>query len=72
MNAAMAKESLDVEEKTRLTLSQQIAFRTACSEIGIHKADVMRALILKFIRDHYQDKALPAVGLHSTSASDTE
>lgn len=53
MNAAMANEPLDIEQKTRLTLSQHLAFKTACAEIGIKQADVQRALILNFLRDHH-------------------
>ena len=72
MNAAMANEPLDIEEKTRLTLSQHLAFKAACSDIGIKKADVMRALILNFVRDHHRNTSLQAIGLQATSIQATE
>ena len=72
MNSAMAHEALDIEEKTRLTLSQHLAFKQACNEIGIKKADVMRALILNFVRDHHRNTSLQSIGLQSTSSQATE
>jgi hypothetical protein len=72
MSANMAIEPLDIEQKTRLTLTQHLAFKQACSEIGIKQADVQRALILRFIRDHHHDKSLQTVGLQATSALGTE
>lgn len=72
MNADMANEPHDVEEKTRLTLSQHLAFKSACSDIGIKKADVLRALILNFLRDHHKNTSLRSIGLQSTSYADTE
>lgn len=72
MNAEMANEPLDIEEKTRLTLSQHLAFKQACSEVGIKKADVMRALILNFVRDHHRNTSLRSLGLQSTSGVGTE
>ncbi len=68
----MAHEPLSVEEKTRLTYTQQLAFQQVCREIGIKRADVLRAMILKLIRDHHQQKALQAVGLESTAGGATE
>lgn len=67
MNAAMAHEPLDIEQKTRLTLTQHLAFKQACAEVGIKQADVMRALILNFIRDHHRNTSLQSLGLQSTS-----
>ncbi len=72
MNAAMAHEPLDIEQKTRLTLSQHLAFKTACAEIGIKQADVQRALILNFLRDHHRNTSLQSIGLQSTSSQATE
>lgn len=72
MNAAMATEPLDIEQKTRLTLTQHLAFKQACAEVGIKQADVMRALILNFIRDHHRNTSLRSIGLVSTSAEATE
>lgn len=72
MNAAMANEPLDIEQKTRLTLSQHLAFKTACAEIGIKQADVQRALILNFLRDHHRNTSLQSIGLQSTSSQATE
>lgn len=72
MNAAMAHEPLDIEQKTRLTLSQHIAFKTACAEIGIEQAAVQRALILNFLRAHHGNKSLQSIGLESTSLVGTE
>lgn len=72
MNAAMAHEPLDIEQKTRLTLSQHLAFKSACAEIGIKQADVQRALILNFLRDHHRNTSLQCIGLQSTSGLDTE
>mgnify|MGYP006274327749 CR=1 FL=1 len=72
MNAAMAHEPLDIEQKTRLTLSQHLAFKQACSEVGIKQADVMRALILNFLRDHHRNLSLQTIGLQSTTGQDTE
>lgn len=67
MNVAMANEPLDIEQKTRLTLSQHLAFKQACSDIGIKQADVQRALILSFLRDHHRNTALQSLGLQATS-----
>lgn len=72
MNSSMAHEALDIEEKTRLTLSQHLAFKQACNEIGIEKAGVMRALILNFVRDHHRNTSLQSIGLQATSGQDTE
>lgn len=72
MTNAMTIEPLDIEEKTRLTLSQHIAFKAACQQIGIKRADVMRALILQFLRDHHSNTSLQAIGLQATSAQATE
>lgn len=72
MNAAMAHEALDIEQKTRLTLSQHLAFKTACAEIGIKQADVQRALILNFLRDHHRNTSLQSIGLQSTPSQATE
>lgn len=65
-------EQLDIEQKTRLTLSQHLAFKAACSDLGIKQADVMRALILQFLRDHHANTALQSIGLKSTARADTE
>lgn len=72
MNAAMANEPLDIEQKTRLTLSQHLAFKQACNDIGIKQADVQRALILNFLRDHHRNTSLQSLGLQATSAQATE
>lgn len=72
MSSAMATEPLDIEEKTRLTLSQHLAFKAACGDIGIKKADVMRALILNFVRDHHRNTSLQSLGLQATSGQATE
>ena len=72
MTNAMTIEPLDIEEKTRLTLSQHIAFKAACQQIGIKRADVMRALILQFLRDHHANTSLQSIGLQATSAQATE
>jgi hypothetical protein len=65
-------EPLDVEQKTRLTWSQHVAFKAACAEIGIKQADVMRALILQFVRRHNIGKSLQSVGLDTSTAEDTD
>lgn len=65
-------DPLDIEQKTRLTLAQHLAFKSACAEIGIKQADVMRALILQFLRDHHANTALQAVGIQSTARVATE
>lgn len=65
-------DPLDIEQKTRLTLSQHLAFKAACADIGIKQADVMRALILQFLRDHHANTALHAVGIGATARADTE
>lgn len=72
MSAAMATEPLDIEEKTRLTLTQHLAFKHACAEVGIKKADVMRALILNFVRDHHRNTSLQSLGLQATSGNGPE
>lgn len=72
MSAAMAHEPLDIEQKTRLTLTQHLAFKHACAEVGIKQADVMRALILNFVRDHHRNTSLQSIGLQATSAEATE
>lgn len=72
MSAAMANEPLDIEQKTRLTLSQHLAFKQACAEIGIKQADVQRALILNFVRDHHRNTSLQSIGLQATSGQATE
>lgn len=72
MNAAMAHEPLDIEQKTRLTLSQHLAFKTACAEIGLEPAGVQRALILNFLRDHHRNTSLQSIGLQATSSMDTQ
>jgi len=65
-------ESLDIEQKTRLTISQHLAFKSACNDLGIKQADVQRALILQFLRDHHQNTSLQAIGLKTTARADTE
>lgn len=65
-------EPHDIEEKTRLTLSQHVAFKAACDEVGIKRADVMRALIVNFIRRQHVDKGLQALGLSATAGEGTE
>ena len=65
-------EPLDIEQKTRLTLSQHLAFKAACQDIGIKQADVQRALILQFLRDYHANTALQAVGIASTARAATE
>jgi len=72
MNATMATEPLDIEEKTRLTLSQHLAFKSACADLGIKRADVQRALILQFVRDHHRNTSLQSIGLQATSVQATE
>jgi hypothetical protein len=72
MNQSMAHEPLDIEQKTRLTLTQHLAFKTACADVGIKQADVMRALILNFVRDHHRQTALQSLGLQATSAQATD
>ncbi len=68
----MTHENLDIEQKTRLTLSQHLAFKSACNALGIKQADVQRALILQFIRDHHQNTSLQSIGLKTTARADTE
>lgn len=71
MNLYMT-EPLDIETKTRLTWSQHVAFKAACSELGFKAADVQRALILNFIRSHHGGKALQKIGIETTSVEGTE
>lgn len=65
-------EPLDIEQKTRLTWSQHVAFKATCAELGLKPADVQRALILRFIREHHAGQALQAIGLACRAAGDTE
>lgn len=65
-------EPLDIEQKTRLTWSQHVAFKATCSELGFKPADIQRALILQFIREHHAGKALHALGIANRTAEGTE
>ena len=65
-------EPLDIETKTRLSWSQHVAFRAACTELGLKAADVQRALIVNFIRAHHGGKALQRIGIETTSLEGTE
>lgn len=65
-------EPLDIETKTRLTLSQHVAFKATCAEIGLKPADVQRALILAFIRDHAVGQSLQTVGIKRRADEGTE
>ena len=71
MNMNMS-EPLDIEQKTRLTLSQHLAFKAACADIGIKQSDVMRALILDFVRKHHVGKSLQSVGIETSAVLGTE
>lgn len=70
MNLYMT-EPLDIETKTRLTWSQHVAFKAACSDLGLKAADVQRALILNF-RSHHGGKALQKIGIETTSLEGTD
>ena len=72
MNDFMSHEPLDIEQKTRLTLTQHLAFKAACSDIGIKQSDVMRALILDFVRKHHMGKVLHSVGIETSAVLGTE
>lgn len=65
-------ERYEIEEKTRLSETQFIAFKAACSEVGIKRADVMRALIVQFIQQHHRRQSLHALGLSDTAGPGTE
>lgn len=66
------KEAYDIEEKTRLSATQFVAWKTACAEVGIKRADVMRALIIQFVAKHHRNQSLQAIGLGSTDDKGTE
>lgn len=65
-------EPLDIETKTRLSWSQHVAFKAACSDLGLKSSDVQRALILSFIRSHHSGKALQKIGIETTALEATE
>jgi hypothetical protein len=66
------QEKFEIEEKTRLSETQFIAFKAACSEVGLKRADVMRALIVQFIRQHHRNQSLHALGLADMPSVATE
>lgn len=65
-------EKYEIEEKTRLSTTQFIAFKAACSEVGLKRSDVMRALIVQFIRNHHRNQSLHALGLGEMPGLGTE
>lgn len=63
MSIDMATEPLDIEQKTRVTITQHLAFKAACAELGLKQADVLRVLLVQFLRLHHRNQSLQALGL---------
>ena len=66
------QERYEIEMKTRLSETQYIAFKAACSEVGLKQSDVMRALIVQFVRQHHRNQSLHALGLADMPGLGTE
>lgn len=65
-------EKYEIEMKTRLSETQYLAFKAACGEVGLKQSDVMRALIVQFIRQHHRNQSLHALGLSDMPNLGTE
>lgn len=61
-----------IEKRTWLSETQDIAFRAACSEVCLKQSDVMRALIVQFVRQHHRNQSLHALGLADMPGLGTE